>query len=276
MKTFRFKPSLVIMGFLLASTFTAQAQDTDNIGSILVDKGTTTAADLKAWLKLQPRRAILNYVSNRAKEKRIFEGSFTGLTSADRFALVSDDGSTVQILSSTGSELSKPVNLDGKNQDIEGADGIDKTFVEFGYDFQPNLTYKIKVTYTNTIHSSPQDLDGIALFKFRQRQTPTTDYTPKLDATEINRKSALLFWERLPAEYGFRSYKLYTSANGQYPANATPIATFNDVNQTSYPLSGLTSATDYHTAWPSIIRWEPSTKPEPTTILSKLLKTNTK
>ena len=238
------------LGILAASTCMAVAQNqqpTDEIGAILENKGQTTAAAIRAELERRPRNAILNYVSNN-RETRIFQGVFSDLTPRDRFLIVSDDGCDVTVFGpgqtpgdTGGTRLLSKAN---ENQNVEGPDGLRTTVDELQYNFAENTTYTIRVRYTNTIHSSPADLDGVTLFRFRLPDDVPADYTPKLSSRERTISSVVLFWDALPSGATPSGYRLYRSSSATFDASVTPIAI--PTSQREYTVTGLNPNTNYH------------------------------
>lgn len=183
-------------------------------------------------------------MSNRI-ERRNFVGTLTDLTAQDRLAILSDDGSTVNIVGSNGTNVT-PISAVGQFQGFE-------TGVVQELSFRPiaGVSYTVTVNYSNTVHSSAADLDGITLFRYRLKDPPSPDFTPTLSYDGVTTNAARLFWSKVPDDlaslpgFSFAAYDLYQSLDGNYPANPTP--TFHITNRaiTEQALSGLSVNTRY-------------------------------
>ena len=101
------------------------------------------------------------FYKSKVLETRWYDGYFRAASSTSKLALLSDDGTSVWI---NGVQV---LNRAGQGQ---GFEQFDSTFVTLAPSGQTSFTagqvYHLRLQYTNTIHSSDADVDGISLWAF--------------------------------------------------------------------------------------------------------------
>ena len=152
--------ALWLAGFAMASS----VQGAEPLSRIFMNMGGAnldTVRNVEAWR--QANSGTPSYPSNMANETVVFEGEFRPASNATKLAIFSDDGCTVEI----DGTVVPGCDRAGEGQHLPD---LGQSFVEISYTFTAGQSYFISVTYTNTIHPAPGEIDtdndGCTLFAY--------------------------------------------------------------------------------------------------------------
>ena len=159
MPFFPFKVERVrtFLGLATATLLGASAASALPLGDILEPMPTANEATVRDTAQGQVTDQTTR-IKSVAVENLVFEGSFIPSSASVKLAVVSDDGVTITI-----NEQATNVTNFGQGQGFENFDQAFKV-VNSPVAFVAGTPVTIKVSYSNTTHTGPQDFDGITLF----------------------------------------------------------------------------------------------------------------
>lgn len=193
MKIFSVLRLSAVFTLLCSLSMSAMAQTPSPVGSIFSNKGELGIESVRNAALSQ--MTTTPYYKSNGEETVWFEGYFRAASNSSKLALLSDDGTSVWI---DGEQV---LNRAGKTQGFEGEgthrrgetvwkNGFDVTFYPLSKTFVAGQVYHLKLEYTNTIHDSEADVDGVSLWA----------YDGGGDIVTVETKIALFFWDYLSEE----------------------------------------------------------------------------
>lgn len=176
MKRFSIQRHIIVLGFLITSSYGSWAQSPTPaphfLGDAFTDKGQAGLSVVRneafSQSTLTPR-----YKSNSV-ETRWYEGYFHPNTNNSKLALLSDDGSSIWI--------DDEAVLDRAGQG-QGFEKFDSTFTPLNASFERGQSYHIRIKYTNTIHRDDADVDGLTLWAYDGGGEITVEEFPDFEGT---------------------------------------------------------------------------------------------
>ena len=137
-------------------TSASQAQTTYPLGAIFSNKGAAGLSSVQA--NVQQQKTTAPVFKSNGVETREYDGYFQASSNTSKLAVLSDDGTSMSI------DGNSVLGRAGQGQGFDEPNST--TFYPLSFAFQAGRVYHLHLTYTNTIHTSDADVDGLTLFAY--------------------------------------------------------------------------------------------------------------